>query len=82
MATVGKNLAVVDIPKPKLHFGGILAWFIWMFLHLVLILGVKNRFFVLINWMTNYFTHDPSLRLIFKQFNKPRRAVEVARVKV
>jgi NADH:ubiquinone reductase (H+-translocating) len=82
MATVGKNLAVVDIPKPKLHFGGIFAWFIWMFLHLVLILGVKNRFFVLVNWMTNYFTNDPSLRLIFKQFNKPRRAVEVARVKV
>jgi NADH:ubiquinone reductase (H+-translocating) len=82
MATVGKNLAVVDIPKPRLHFGGIFAWFIWMFLHLVLILGVKNRFFVLINWMTNYFTNDPSLRLIFKQFNKPRRAVEVAKMKI
>jgi NADH dehydrogenase len=82
MATVGKNLAVVDIPRPRIHVGGMLAWFIWMFLHLVLILGVKNRFFVLINWMTNYFTNDPSLRLIFKQFNKPRRAVEVAKVKV
>jgi len=82
MATVGRNLAVVDIPKPKLHFGGIFAWFIWMFLHLVLILGVKNRLFVFMNWIYNYFTHDQSLRLIFKEFNKPKRAVEVARVKV
>lgn len=82
MATVGRNLAVVDIPKPALHFGGIFAWFIWMFLHLVLILGVKNRLFVFMNWIYNYFTHDQSLRLIFKEFNKPKRAVEVARVKV
>ncbi len=82
MATVGRNLAVVDIPKPKLHFGGIFAWLIWMFLHLVLILGVKNRLFVFMNWIYNYFTHDQSLRLIFKEFNKPKRAVEVARVKV
>ena len=48
MATVGRNLAVVDIPKPKLHFGGFFAWLIWMFLHLVLILGVKNRLQVLL----------------------------------
>ena len=68
MATVGRNLAVVDIPKPKLHFGGFFAWLIWMFLHLVLILGVKNKVQVLINWMYNYITYDQSLRLIFKVF--------------
>ena len=72
MATVGRNLAVVDMPKPKLHFGGILAWFIWMSLHLMLILGVKNRFFVFINWLTNYFTRDQNLRLIFKEFYKEK----------
>ncbi|RYY50723.1 MAG: NAD(P)/FAD-dependent oxidoreductase [Chitinophagaceae bacterium] len=66
MATVGRNLAVVDVPKPKLHFGGLLAWFIWMFLHLMLILGVKNRFFVFMNWLYNYFTRDQNLRLIMK----------------
>lgn len=71
MATVGRNLAVVDIPKPKLHFGGFFAWMIWMGLHLMLILGVKNRFFVFINWLYNYFTYDQNLRLIFKEFNKP-----------
>jgi NADH dehydrogenase len=73
MATVGRNLAVVDIPKPKLHFRGFLAWFIWMSLHLMLILGVKNRFFVFSNWVYNYFTYDQSLRLIFPEFYKTRK---------
>lgn len=68
MATVGRNLAVVDIPKPKLHFGGFLAWLIWMGLHLFMILGVKNRFFVFVNWLYNYFTYDQSLRLIFGKY--------------
>ncbi len=72
MATVGRNLAVVDIPKPKLHFGGWFAWIIWMSLHLMLILGVKNKFFVFINWLYNYITYDQSLRLIFKEFKKPK----------
>lgn len=70
MATVGRNLAVVDIPRPRLHFGGLLAWMIWMGLHLMLILGVKNRFFVFMNWLYNYFTYDQNLRLIFKEFDK------------
>ncbi len=73
MATVGRNLAVVDIPKPKLHFGGFLAWMIWMGLHLMLILGVKNRFFVFSNWLYNYFTYDQNLRLIFKEFYKENK---------
>ena len=73
MATVGRNLAVVDVPKPKLHFKGFFAWMIWMSLHLMLILGVKNRFFVFCNWVYNYFTKDQNLRLIFNQFyRKPK----------
>jgi NADH:ubiquinone reductase (H+-translocating) len=68
MATVGRHLAVVDIPKPKLHFGGGLAWFIWMALHLYLLVGVKNRIQVFINWIYNYITYDQNLRLIFKEF--------------
>jgi NADH:ubiquinone reductase (H+-translocating) len=67
MATVGRNLAVVDMPKPKLHFGGFFAWLVWMSLHLMLIVGVKNRFFVFMNWLYNYFTRDQNLRLIFAQ---------------
>ncbi|MEQ1678401.1 MAG: NAD(P)/FAD-dependent oxidoreductase [Chitinophagaceae bacterium] len=73
MATVGRNLAVVDVPKPKLHFGGFFAWLIWMGLHLMLILGVKNRFFVFFNWLYNYVTYDQNLRLIFREFNKPMK---------
>jgi NADH dehydrogenase len=72
MATVGRNLAVVDIPTPKIHFSGFFAWLVWMFLHLVLILGVKNRVQIFVNWMYKYFTYDQSLRLLFREFYKPR----------
>jgi NADH:ubiquinone reductase (H+-translocating) len=72
MATVGRNLAVVDMPKPKLHFKGFFAWMIWMGLHLMLILGVKNRFFVFCNWLYNYFTYDQNLRLIFKEVDRKK----------
>jgi NADH:ubiquinone reductase (H+-translocating) len=78
MATVGRNLAVVDIPKPRLHFGGFFAWLIWMGLHLVLILGVKNRLQVFINWIYNYLTYDQSLRLIFPWYNRPGKEQEVS----
>ena len=73
MATVGRNLAVVDIPKPKLHFGGFIAWLIWMGLHLFLILGVKNRLFVFLNWIDSYITYDQSLRLLFTEFYRPKK---------
>jgi NADH dehydrogenase len=76
MATVGRNLAVVDLPKPKMHFRGLIAWFIWMGLHLFLILGVKNRIIVFINWIYSYFTYDQSLRLIFKEFYRPKTPVD------
>jgi NADH dehydrogenase len=78
MATVGRNLAVVDIPMPKflgskLHFGGFFAWLVWMSLHLMLILGVKNKFFVFLNWLYNYITYDQNLRLIFRDFNRDHK---------
>jgi NADH dehydrogenase len=72
MATVGRNLAVVDIPRPKLHFGGFFAWLVWMGLHLLLLLGVKNRISVFFNWLWSYFTYDQNLRLIFKEFYRPK----------
>jgi len=80
MATVGRNLAVVDMPKPKLHFGGFLAWMIWMGLHLMLILGVKNRFFVFCNWLYNYFTYDQNLRLMFPPKVNTEKAVKEKQV--
>jgi len=72
MATVGRNLAVVDIPKPKLHFKGFFAWLIWMGLHLFLLLGVKNKVAVFFNWIYNYITYDQNLRLIFRVFKRPK----------
>lgn len=64
MATVGRNKAVVDLPFVK--FRGRFAWFVWMFLHLMLILSVRNKIVVFINWAWNYFTKNNSLRLILK----------------
>jgi NADH dehydrogenase len=76
MATVGRNLAVVDIPKPKLHFKGFFAWLIWMGLHLFLLLGVKNRVAVFFNWIYNYITYDQNLRLIFRVFKRSKNPIE------
>jgi NADH:ubiquinone reductase (H+-translocating) len=64
MATVGKNLAVVELPYA--HFHGIFAWFVWMFIHLMSIIGVRNKFMIFINWAWRYFTYDQSLRLILR----------------
>jgi NADH dehydrogenase len=65
MATVGRNRAVVELSILK--FGGTMAWLTWMFVHLMSIIGIKNRFFILINWVYNYFTFNLSLRLILKE---------------
>lgn len=62
MATVGRNRAVVDLKKLK--FQGFIAWIIWMFVHLISIVGFKNRFFVLLTWLMSYFSYDKSNRLI------------------
>jgi len=62
MATVGKHKAVVEFPFWK--FKGPLAWYVWMFLHLMLILSVRNKIVIFFNWGWSYFTKDTSLRLI------------------
>lgn len=71
MATIGRHKAVADIQKPHLHFKGFLAWFAWLVLHLFQLVGVKNRVFVLWNWIYLYFTFDQSLRLLFHEFSAP-----------
>src|SRR5690554_1227216 len=62
MATVGKRKAIVDLPK--FSFKGRFAWFFWMFLHLMLILNVKNKLSIFVNWMMSYFYNDSTLRVI------------------
>jgi NADH:ubiquinone reductase (H+-translocating) len=62
MATVGRNKAVVDMKTVK--FQGFFAWFVWMFIHLISLIGFRNKFFVLMNWLMSYFSYDKSNRLI------------------
>ena len=64
MATIGTNKAVVDLPF--ISFKGYIAWIVWMFLHLMLILSVKNKLIIFINWAWAYISKDTSLRLILK----------------
>lgn len=65
MATIGKYRAVVDLPFIK--FQGFFAWYVWMFLHLMLILSVRNKLMIFFNWAWSYLTKDSSLRLILKK---------------
>ncbi|HET6255893.1 MAG TPA: NAD(P)/FAD-dependent oxidoreductase [Puia sp.] len=64
MATVGKRKAVVDLPR--FSFQGFFAWLTWMFVHLMLILSVKNKLFIFFNWMMSYFANDSTLRLMLR----------------
>jgi NADH:ubiquinone reductase (H+-translocating) len=68
MATIGRNLAVVDLPN--YHFNGVFAWFVWMFVHLFSLIGFKNRAVVFLNWVYNYIRFDREGRLIVRPFKK------------
>lgn len=75
MATIGRNKAVVDLPF--ISFKGYLAWLTWMFLHLMLILSVKRKLIIFINWAWAYFTKDTSLRLIFTKSEGPGASADI-----
>lgn len=64
MATIGRNHAVAEIAGRQ--FGGFPAWALWLVVHLRSILGVKNKTFILLNWVWNYINYKQSLRLILK----------------
>ncbi|MCC5936060.1 MAG: NAD(P)/FAD-dependent oxidoreductase [Lunatimonas sp.] len=68
MATIGRKLAVVDLPF--IRFQGFLAWITWLFVHLMAILGVKNKLFIFMDWAWNYLAFDPSLRLLIRPVRK------------
>lgn len=69
MATVGRNKAVVDlnIVSGQLRTQGLLAWFLWMFVHLISLIGFRNKFFVFFSWIWSYFSYDKSNRLIISR---------------
>jgi len=64
MATIGRNLAVVDLPF--ISFGGLLAWFTWMFVHLMLLVDFRSRLVVFVNWAWSYINFDKGTRLIIR----------------
>ena len=68
MATIGRNKAVVDLPKYQ--FSGVFAWFVWMFVHLFSLIGFKNKAVVFLNWVYNYIRFDREGRLIIRTFKK------------
>lgn len=67
MATVGKNKALVEMGRLKI--GGALAWFIWMAVHLLSLVGFRNKMITMFNWIKNYFNSDRGMRLIITQFD-------------
>ncbi|MNE59385.1 hypothetical protein D3C80_1544720 [compost metagenome] len=69
MAIIGRNKAVVDL-SPNLHFKGFIAWFIWIFIHLVSLVHYRNKITTLYNWVVSYFTKDQSLRMIIRPITK------------
>lgn len=71
MATVGKHRAVLQVGN--FVMGGYIAWLGWMFIHLISILGMRNKVNVLLNWTWNYITYSTSLRLLLRPKKYPER---------
>ena len=70
MAIIGSSKAVADMPKPKLHFNGFVAWFVWLFVHLFALIDYRNRVRTFYNWSTEYLTQNQDLRLIIRPNTK------------
>jgi NADH dehydrogenase len=70
MAIIGTNKAVADLPKPVLHFTGFIAWFMWLFIHLISLINYRNQLRTFFNWVAAYFTKDQSLRMIIRPASK------------
>ncbi len=69
MATIGRSAAVADFGK--VHFSGFIAWMMWLVVHLMNLVGFRNRLLVLVQWAWNYFTFDRSARLITGPEKRP-----------
>lgn len=70
MAIIGRNKAVVDLPKPKVHFKGFLAWMAWLFVHLMSLSMPRNKVNTLYHWALAYFSKNSSLRMIIRPEKK------------
>ena len=70
LATIGRNKAVADFGA--LHFNGFIAWIIWVFVHLMTLVGFRNRIIVFTNWLISYINFDSSIRLIVRPLKKSK----------
>jgi len=68
LATIGRNKAIADLGKLK--FQGFFAWLIWMFVHLISLLGFRNKVIVFINWIGSYISYNGGTRLIIRNFKR------------
>jgi NADH dehydrogenase len=73
MATIGRNKAVVE--TSWLQTQGFFAWLIWMFVHLMFLVGFRNRFVVLLNWTISYINYDRGMRLIIRPFRNKANGI-------
>jgi len=69
LATVGRNKAIGDLPR--VFIKGFLGWIIWLFVHLMYLVGFRNKLVVVTNWIWNYFSYDRGIRLIVRPYIKP-----------
>lgn len=67
LAIIGRNRAVADLPN-NMHLGGFFAWVIWLFVHIMYLIGFRNKLVVLSNWVYHFFTYERGTRLIFRPF--------------
>jgi NADH dehydrogenase len=74
MATIGRSKAIVDLRGLKVS--GFIAWLMWLFLHVVLLIGFRNRIYVLLDWAWAYLTRERSARLITGDADELRNALE------
>jgi len=74
MAIIGRNLAVADLFKHKLHIGGLLGLLSWLFIHVISLVNYNNMIKTLYNWAVAYMTHDQVLRMIFRSENRESRS--------
>ena len=76
LAVIGRGQAVADIWK--LHFGGFIAWLVWIFVHVFFLIGFRNRVLVMLQWAWSYLTYSRGARLITEEVQAPRALIDPA----
>ena len=68
LATIGRNKAVADLPKIRLH--GFIAWITWIVVHIFYLIGFRNKVIVMIDWVWSYLSYNKAIRLIIRPFRR------------